>query len=201
MDTQQLTGQYKPEYEDYRTFFKQIQNLSHQSCIIIIGCETPRETTQTNNKNTHHLTLTGLDTPAANQILIEQGLEPQHNWEPLINHYQNNPLWLKIIANFIIELELTGPQFCQNQPLLLPPDLKDILQQQLQRLSEIEKQILTILASKNEPLSLTKLLETAQMSSENLLNALQSLCRRNLIQKQQNLYNLGPVFKQYIKAL
>jgi len=40
-----------------------------------------------------------------------------------------------------------------------------------------------------------------QISSSDLLNALQSLSRRCSIKKQESLYTLPPVLKQYIKGL
>ena len=33
----ELAGKYKPGYEEYRSFFKQIEKLSHQSCFLLIG--------------------------------------------------------------------------------------------------------------------------------------------------------------------
>ena len=69
------------------------------------------------------------------------------------------------------------------------------------RLSEIEKQVLSLLAQESDPVNLAKLLETGQMLSSDLLNALQSLTRRCLIEKQDNFYTLPPVLKQYIKTL
>ena len=35
----ELAGKYKPDYEEYRTLFKQIEKLSHQSCFLLIGWE------------------------------------------------------------------------------------------------------------------------------------------------------------------
>jgi DNA-binding MarR family transcriptional regulator len=85
--------------------------------------------------------------------------------------------------------------------ILLPEDLKDVLQQQYDRTSELEQQIMSVLAKENQPINLAKLLEKAQISSSDLLNALQSLSRRCLIEKQESLYSLPPVLRQYIKGL
>ena len=79
--------------------------------------------------------------------------------------------------------------------------MKDILQQQFDRTSELEKQVMSLLAKENQPVNLAKLLEKAQISSSDLLNALQSLSRRCLIEKEGSLYTLPPVLKQYIKEL
>ncbi|GGA27193.1 hypothetical protein [Okeania sp. KiyG1] len=81
--------------------------------------------------------------------------------------------------------------------ILLPEDLKDTLQQQSDRLSQPEKQTLSLLATKNQPISLAQLLETTETSPSDLLNTLQSLCRRSLIEKQENLYSVSLVVREY----
>ncbi|WP_317619571.1 ATP-binding protein [Ancylothrix sp. D3o] len=80
--TSELSGKYKPEQEEYRSFFNQIQKLPHQSCFILIGWEHPRELPQNESKNTpiRTLQLTGLPTPAARQILNDKGLSPIDNY-------------------------------------------------------------------------------------------------------------------------
>jgi len=83
---------------------------------------------------------------------------------------------------------------------LLPEDLKDVLQQQYDRTSELEKQVMSLLATENQPVNFAKLLQNGQISSSDLLNALQSLSRRCLIEKEASLYTLSPVLKQYIKG-
>jgi predicted transcriptional regulator len=84
---------------------------------------------------------------------------------------------------------------------LLPEDLKDVLQQQCDRLSQIEKQVLSLLARESEPVNLAKLLENGTMPASDLLNALQSLSRRCLIQEQGSFYALLQVVKKYIKEM
>lgn len=82
--------------------------------------------------------------------------------------------------------------------ILLPEDLREILDQQFNRLSTIEKQALFLLAKEREAVNLAKLLEKSTLEGLDLLNALQSLLRRCLIEKIDNLYTLSPVFRQYV---
>ncbi|MCC3583318.1 MAG: AAA family ATPase [Microcoleus sp. PH2017_30_WIL_O_A] len=176
----ELAGKYKPEYEEYRSLFKQIEKLSHQSCFLLIGWEQPREVTQvkSQNKPIRTLQLKGLDIAAARQILREYGLAESDNTEALIHRYQGNPLWLKSVANLIEELGINVTELLLDDTILLPEDLKDVLQQQYDRTSELEKQVMSLLARENQPVNLAKLLEKGQISSSDLLNALQSLSRR-----------------------
>jgi NB-ARC domain len=75
--SQELAGKYKPETEEYRSFFKQIETLSHLSCFLLIGWEIPREIPSVKKPNSPvcNLTLTGLDMISSQQIFIDYGLE------------------------------------------------------------------------------------------------------------------------------
>ncbi|XZN89054.1 MAG: NB-ARC domain-containing protein [Microcoleus sp.] len=198
----ELAGKYKPEYEEYRSLFKQIEKLSHQSCLLLIGWEQPREVTQFKNQNTpiRTLQLVGLDIAAGREILRDCGLEEIDNYSALIQRYEGNPLWLKSVANLIQELGIGVTELLLDDTILLPEDLKDVLQQQYDHTSELEKQVMSLLAKENQPVNLAKLLEKGQISSSDLLNALQSLSRRCSIEKEGSLYTLSPVLRQYIKT-
>ncbi|MCL1474495.1 NB-ARC domain-containing protein [Argonema antarcticum] len=199
----ELAGKYKPGYEEYRCFFKQIETLSHQSCFLLIGWEQPREVTPVKKQNTsiRTLQLTGLDIASGRQILRDYGLGEIENYSALVHRYQGNPLWLKSVATLIQELAGCVTELLPYDTILLPEDLKDILQQQCDRISEIEKQVLCLLAKESEPINLAKLLENHRITASDLLNALQSLSRRCLIEQQGSFYILPPVMRQYIKGL
>ena len=199
----ELAGKYKPNYEEYRSLFKQIEKLSHQSCFLLVGWEPPKEVPQLTSQNTpiRTLQLTGLDTAAAREILRDKGLAETDDCEELIHRYQGNPFWLKSVATLMQELGIGATELLIDDTILLPEDLKDVLHEQFDRTSELEKQVLSLLATENQPVNFAKLLQNGQISSSDLLNALQSLSRRCLIEKQENLYTLPPVLKQYIKEL
>ena len=199
----ELAGKYKPGYEDYRSFFKQIEKLSHQSCLLLIGWEQPREVTQVKSENTpiRTLQLTGLDIAAGREILRANGLAEINNWEALIHRYQGNPLWLKSVATLIQELGGGVTELLPLDTILLPEDLKDVLQPQCDRLSEIEKEVISLLSKESEPINLAKFIKNGTMPVSDLLNALQSLSRRCLIEQQESFYELPLVVKQYIKGL
>jgi hypothetical protein len=196
----ELAGKYKPESEAYRSLFKQIEKLSHQSCFLLVGWEQPREVTQVKSQNTsiRTLQLVGLDIAAGREILRDCGLAESDNTESLIHRYQSNPLWLKSVATLIQELGGGINQLLPNDTILLPEDLKDVLQQQFDRLSELEKQVMSLFAKENQPVDRTKLLENDTMPLSDLVNALQSLSRRCWIEQQANFYTIPPVLRQYL---
>jgi len=199
----ELAGKYKPGYEEYRSLFKQIEKLSHQSCLLLIGWEPPKEVPQLTSQNTpiRILQLTGLDIAVAREILRDHGLAETDNCETLIHIYQGNPLWLKSVANLMQELGIGATELLIDDTILLPEDLKDVLQQQFSRLSELEKQVLSLFCRESEPVNLAKLLESGTVRSPDLLNALQSLSRRCFIEKTGSFYTLPPVLREYIKVL
>ena len=195
----ELAGKYKPEYEEYRHFFKQIEKLSHQSCFLLIGWEQPREISQIESQNNSIRTLqiNGLDIAAAGEILRDYGLA-EIDYSILIHRYQGNPLWLKSVATLIQELGVNVTDLLQNDTILLPEDVKDILRQQWDRLSDREKQILSILAKETQPLKLAKLIDKQPNLNLELVNVLQSLQRRCLVEKIEDSFWLSPLIKQYL---
>jgi ABC-type dipeptide/oligopeptide/nickel transport system ATPase subunit len=227
-----LAGQYEPTYEDYRTFFKQIKDLSHQSCLLLIGWELPREVAQVPHPNTplHNLSLQGFDTQAAIAFLRSQGLDIGDDSDTLINlinptkrDRRVNPFWLKSIATLITELGVSLTDLLQNDPLLLPEDVKDILRQQYDRVSDAEKQILSILhrqdscttldrqdacttlhrhdsctTKENQPVKLATLREQQPNLNLELVNILQSLQRRSFVEKNDQGFWLSPLIQQYL---
>ncbi len=230
-----LAGQYEPTYEDYRTFFKQIKDLSHQSCLLLIGWELPREVAQVPHPNTplHNLSLQGFDTQAAIAFLRSQGLDIEDDSDTLINlinptkrDHRVNPFWLKSIATLITELGVSLTDLLQNDTLLLPEDVKDILRQQYDRVSDTEKQILSILhrqdacttlhrqdacttlhrqdactTKENQPVKLATLREQQPNLNLELVNVLQSLQRRFFVEKNDQGFWLSPLIKQYLASL
>ncbi|MBE9123516.1 ATPase [Tychonema sp. LEGE 07199] len=209
----QLAGDYKPGYEDYGTLFRQVAELSHNSCLVLLSWETPREIAVLEGKNqpVRSLQLNGLGA-VAGEILREKGLAEHEKWSELIEQYKGNPLWLKIVATMIQDL-FNGSlsEFLSDDPLFLG-DLESLLHQPFNRLSESEKQVMSWLASEAAPVSISKVPENLQLSRSQFLKVMQSLGRRSLIEKIQKgdslrdsyasrtFFTLAPVLKEYLKT-
>jgi NB-ARC domain len=198
----ELAGKYQPGYEEYRSFFKQVEQLSHQSCLLLIGWEPAVALPKVSHQKTaiFSLQLSGLDMAATQAILRDYGLSEIEKYSALIPHYQGNPLWLQSVALQIQDLGESVTDLLPDDTILLPEDLKEILALQFKRLSEIEKEVLYLLARESAPVTLAKLLENSPIPAVDLRNALQSLLRRCLIEKIDNLYTLSPVLRQYINS-
>jgi hypothetical protein len=203
----QLAGNYKPGYENYGTLFKLIGEIPHNSCLILNSWEPPSDiiTFTDDNSAVCLLQLTGLG-EAATALLREKGLLDEEYWPELIDIYQGNPLWLKLVAQTINNL-FNGrvSQYLSYQPVFLGDELTPILQQHYQRLSEIEKQAISQLSNEMEPVSFTQFMAKCQGSQRELCQAIQSLARRGMIEKlsceSEIVFTILPVLKQYVKMV
>jgi hypothetical protein len=203
----QLAGHYKPGYENYGTLFNLIGKLPHNSCLILNSWEPPSDILAFTDDNSAVclLQLTGLG-EAATEILTEKGLLDEEQWPELINLYQGNPLWLKLVAQTINNL-FSGrvSQYLSYQPVFLGDELTPIFQQHYQRLSEIEKQAIALISNENEPVSFTQFMAKCQGSQVELFKAIQSLDRRGMIEKlsceTETVFTIPPVLKQYVKMV
>jgi hypothetical protein len=201
----QLAGNYQPGYENYGTLFRQVAELSHNSCLVLISWEKPREIAalEGSNQPVRSLQLNGLGAEAG-EILREKGLTEDTKLSELIEQYRGNPLWLKIVATMIQDL-FNGSlsEFLSDDTLFLG-DLESLLHQPFNRLSESEKQVMSWVASETAPVSLSKMPENLQLSRSQLLKVMQSLGRRSLIEKIQEgdrtFFTLAPVLKEYVKT-
>ena len=201
----QLAGNYQLGYEDYGTLFRQVGELSHNSCLVLLSWEQPREiaTLEGKNQPVRSLQLNGLGA-VAGEILREKGLAEHEKWSEIIEQYRGNPLWLKILATMIQDL-FNGSlsEFFDDGTLFLG-DLESLLHQPFNRLSESEKQVMSWLASETAPVSLSKVPENMQLSRSQFLQVMQSLGRRSLVEKVQEgdrtFFTLAPVLKEYVKT-
>ena len=203
----QLAGHYKPGYENYGTLFKLIGEIPHNSCLILNSWEPPSDilTFTDDNSAVCLLQLTGLG-ETATEILREKSLLDEEYWSELIELYQGNPLWLKLVAQTINNL-FNGrvSQYLSYQPVFLGDELTPILQQHYQRLSEIEKQAIGLISNEIDPISFTQFLAKCQGSQGELFKAIQSLARRGMIEKlsceTETVFTIPPMLKQYVKMM
>ena len=201
----QLAGQYLAGYEDYGKFFKQIATSSHQSCLILLSWEKPREITalEAVNRPARTLHLKGLGEQST-EILREKELTDEEKWSDLIALYQGHPSWLNIIAATILELfNGSVSQFLADETDIFLGDLEPLLESHLERLSDSEKKVLYWLASQNEAVDISRQPTDSDLSQSEFWQAIQSLARRGLVEKVlvggRSMFFLNPVFKAYIQ--
>ncbi|MEG4484510.1 ATP-binding protein [Microcoleus sp. D2_18a_B4] len=199
----QLAGNYQPGYENYGAFFKQITESSHNSCLILLSWEKPREIAalEGENRPCKSLQLNGLG-PEAQEIFREKGLAEPEKWSELIDLYRGNPLWLNIVATFIQDLFGGSVSEFLSYDTLFLGDLESLLHQHFDRLTASEQQAIAWLATTPEPADISKIPENLQLSPPELLKVMQSLGRRSLVEtvkhNGRSHFTIGPVIREYI---
>ncbi|TRU48050.1 MAG: ATPase [Microcystis aeruginosa Ma_QC_Ch_20071001_S25] len=200
----ELAGKYLTDCQDYHKFFQQIATTSHQSCLILISWEQPREFITLKSDNLRSLYLQGLDSQAE-EIFQEYSLKNQEKWSELITLYQGHPSWLNIITSTIVELFNGDVSLFleQMQDEIYLGDIETLIESHLQRLSATEKKVMHWLANQTEAVEKFPKTANLDLSQSEFWAAIQSLMRRCLLDKlpseTSSYFPINPVFKSYLK--
>ncbi|MEH2119623.1 NB-ARC domain-containing protein [Nostoc sp.] len=213
-------GLYREGYEEYGELLRRVGEATHQSCLVLTSREKPREVALLEGQAlpVRSFPLSGLKVAEGQEILKLKGLSAaEDECKVMIERYAGNPLALKIVATTIQDVfngNVTG--FLQQDTSVFG-DIRDILEQQFERLSDLEKDIMYWLAINREPITLSELREdiVSPVPQAKLLEALESLGRRSLIEKaslpealptptliekSEALFTLQPVVMEYMTS-
>ncbi len=200
------TGSYREGCEGYSELLRRIGETRHSSCVIITSREKPREVAQLEGRNraVRSLELGGLPLDAGQKIFQEQGefVATPQQWQQVIEHYAGNPLALKLVAVGVQEYlggSISALLDYIRQGVLVFDDIRDLLERQFSRLTELETQVMYWLAVHREAVTLQELQTNGVtlVSPASLLSAVQSLRRRCLIEKSGTGFTLQPVVMEF----
>jgi len=196
----QMAGNYQPEYSSYQHFLKLIAEIQHQSHFILISQEKSAEMNYLNQENSpiQCLELSGFE---AIDFLENKGLQDGERWLELIQLYEGNPFYLTDIAVLIKDVfDGKVNDFLAENSLVITKKMQSHLKQIFGRCSPLAQQIALELSKVDQPLSREELKNNLDLSVSDLINGLQSLQQRYLIQREQNRFQLSSIFKAYIKS-
>lgn len=196
----QMAGNYQPEYSSYQHFLKLIAEIQHQSHFILISQEKSAEMNYLNQENSpiQCLELSGFE---AIDFLENKGLQDEERWLELIQLYEGNPFYLTDIAVLIKDVfDGKVNDFLAENSLVITKKMQSHLKQIFGRCSPLAQQIALELSKVDQPLSREELKNNLDLSASDLINGLQSLQQRYLIQREQNRFQLSSIFKAYIKS-
>jgi WD40 repeat protein len=227
-------GKYRTGYEDYGDLFTTLGQMNHQSCLLLTSREKPAEISKLAGVNTkvRTLVLPGLDHVAGKQIFADRGClpVPLNEWAEIDRYCGGNPLALQLIAATV--QEVADGDINEILPYLRShqlgfADIHVLLDQQWQRLTMAEQQVMHWLAIGREPMSIIELEQllhpawnhqppsddqfaaNTQQSSphSSLLTVLQSLCRRSIfaakssqINGSRRQWSLPPMMIEYVTS-
>ncbi|MBD3887242.1 PD40 domain-containing protein [Phormidium tenue FACHB-886] len=195
-------GQFRSGYEGYGELLRMVSESNHQSCIILTSREKPAEVAAFEGVDfkVRALQLSGSE-QAAQAILQAKGLVGSNEQKQVLcSCYSNSPLALKIVATSIQDLfEGDIDEFLKQETAIFN-GIRRLLDQQFNRLSSLEQTIMYWLAINREWTTIAKLHEDIlpTISKANLLESLESLSWRSLIEKQAGRYTQQPVVMEYV---
>lgn len=199
----QLVGDYQSHYQDYQSFFKMITENDHQSNIIVISREQSSaiKSLDSDLSPIQCLEVKGLQ---SSQILENRGLKNREDFMNLIHLYEGNPYYLQDITILIQDVfDGNITDFLAENSLILTKTMQSHFREIFARLSPIEQKIVFTLSQFDESLTKETLKQRLEdVSSMQLINALQSLQQRFLVTKIHHdriRFNLFSLFKEYIK--
>ena len=182
------TGQYREGFEGYGALIRRVGESPHQSCVVLTSREKPKEISllEGRARPVRSLPLAGLNPADGQKILqAEETAGSKSEQQELLSRYAGNPLAVKIAATTIQDLFFGDIGSFLEQSGAVFGDIRDLLDQQFDRLSELGKSVMYWLAINREPISLTELREdfVSPIAPQKLLETLESLERRSLIEK------------------
>jgi hypothetical protein len=203
-------GRYRTGFEAYGQLFKKVGEVAHQSCLVVVSREKFPECDRLSkfNQSVNSLELKGLKLAEVQELLQNINLtgKPQH-WQGLIERYSGTPLALRLVAPTIQEFfdRDVGKFLKDPQTIYLDPEYRHILAWHWERLSDLEQQVLQILAQADRTISFSTLRQQIpDYSMSDLIETLNSLRGRSLLEKsespdnQQSRFGLQPVIQKYI---
>jgi DNA-binding SARP family transcriptional activator len=196
-------GTMRPGYEGYALLLSLVAERSQRSCVLLTSRERPQglELLEEDTPLVRLLRLDGLSADAGAQMLAARGLDAAEDAAgTLVRRYSGNPLALRLVAQTVREvfdgdirafLEAEAPIF---------DDIGAVLDQQVARLSTLERELLTWLAIEREPVG-ALVLRTNLVSPgppRATLEAVRALLRRSLVAQSGGGLALQNVVTEYL---
>jgi WD40 repeat protein/transcriptional regulator with XRE-family HTH domain len=198
----QPVGQFRAEFEGYGELLRLVAETRHQSCVMLTSREKPAivATLEGMESSVRSLRLEG-SAEVAEGILQSKGLVgTRAQKQQLGDRYSNSPLALKIVATSI-QAVFDGNigDFLQEDTLIFN-GIRRLFDQQFQRLSTLEKSLMVWLAINRDWTSLAELHAdiVPAVSKGRLLESLEALSFRCLIEQQGTRFTQQPVVMEYM---
>jgi hypothetical protein len=194
-------GQFSPGYEDYEELLRIAAESPHQSCVIFTSREKPAVIAAFEGQGiVRSHVLTGLQTGAEQLLETARLVGSEANKRQLIENYGGNPLALKLVAASIRDLfDADLNEFLALDTILFN-GARRLLEQQFKRLSPLEQSIMYWLAINREWTTVAELQSNIvpAVSKVRLLEALEALTWRSLIERRSGTYTQQPVVMEYV---
>ncbi|MTJ51573.1 NACHT domain-containing protein [Anabaena sp. UHCC 0253] len=198
-------GSYREGFEGYGQLIRRIGESTHKSCLIITSREPPIAFILLEKKanSVKSFILKGLLPEDGLKILQSEGInETQAEWQTLHHHYAGNPLILKIVAATIHFLFSGKIDIFLAHGVTIFGGIYNLLDQQFQRLSNLDKTVIYSLAIHRKPIFMPELLNAIMppVTSQKLLGSIDSLQWRSLIECNYNGFTVKNDLMEYVTS-
>lgn len=207
---QELVGKYAQDYQGYGELFKRMGEALSKSCLVLTSREKPKEVAVLEGKflPVRCLQLSGLQLVEIPKIFNLKGSfsATESDWEIIQKCYAGNPLILKMLATQIQDLfdgNVSDFISLWKQGKIRFESIYELLEEQVDRCSDLEKEVLYWLAVNRRSVTLIQLQKDILNweTQQKLPVILMSLERRSLILKNPSGFTLIPVLMDYITNL
>ncbi len=206
IQSQSSTESHHPEYPGYAELFQRIGSSPHQSCLVVTSREKPAAIVPLEGEKlpVRSINIAGLNVGESEDLFEAKGLSSSSSddRERLQQIYSGNPLALNIVATAIYDLfDGEIDKFLAAETIIFS-DIRQLLDQQFDRISPTEQMVMHCLAIERNWLSLDDLHDRLlpNTTKPRLLGALESLGRRSLIERSRGKFTQQAVVMEYTTA-
>jgi WD40 repeat protein/transcriptional regulator with XRE-family HTH domain len=202
-------GAYRVGYERYGTLLRQVAESPHRSCLVVTSREEPAELGPLLGERgpVRALELAGFGAEDGRALLGDKQLDGDDGtWRALIERYGGNGLALKVVGETAREL-FDGSiaeylEFASEASGVMVGGVRQLLDAQIRRLSQLEVALLRRLAVAREPVGPAELVADLgpRFRRGAVLEALEGLRRRSLLERtgRDPLFALHSVVLEYV---
>ncbi|MCB0121459.1 MAG: NACHT domain-containing protein, partial [Caldilineaceae bacterium] len=186
MATGEDAGELRAGFEPYRRLLERMAHGHHQGCLLITTRVIPRGIRRLVADYGHvwHLPLAGLAQDEGTVLLRQAAIKGAPSaLHELIGHYSGNPLALKLVVATVNELYAGNIETFLREGALIFDDVRSVLDQQFDRLSELARDLWIWLAIQRQPVAFENVGQqlVVPATRRTLLEAIRSLRRASLL--------------------
>jgi hypothetical protein len=202
LQSDNLSGRYREEFQDYEKLLRRMGEAPHRSCLVLMSREKPKDIDflEKRQNTVKSLFLGGLDELSAREMVNKEGGQgTEREIRDFIELYRGNPFFLKLALARIVDIFGGNiAEFLQTGTINFS-DIKEMIEVQWQRLSEIEREILEVLAREEEAISVPEL--RSKLNKPGLTDAVDSLRKRSFIESRDSGFILPNLIQSYVRGL
>lgn len=194
-------GTYREGYAGYGMLLSGLGEARHQSCVLLISRELSRDVTLLEGKHpsVHVYQLEGLQPEDGMLLLKEKGVTGLDEvQQEIVLLYDGNPLLLILAAQYLHDVYHGGCKPFARNGVMITDEMREIFNQQFERLSVAERELLIRAVKEPDGMTLTTLQEhyaDERQEKRAMQAALRSLQWRSLVKMRAPGFAISKVLR------